>query len=92
MSRHALLEAIHKHMAERVELTGEGSGAHIVLWPAKRISEDAAVAAAAARAVGVYGVSRYFLKGPTRPGLMLGYPRMRESDIREGVRRLAQTL
>ena len=92
VSRHALLEALHKHMGERVELTGEGAGAHIVLWPGKRIPENAAIAAAAARGVGIYGVGRYFLKRPTRPGIMLGYPRMRESDIREGVRRLAEIL
>jgi len=91
-SRHALLEALHKHLGERVEVSGDGAGAHIVLWPARRVAEDAAIAAAAARGVGIYGVSRYFMKRPPRPGIMLGYPRMRESDIREGVRRLAEIL
>jgi GntR family transcriptional regulator/MocR family aminotransferase len=91
-SRHALLEAVQKHMRARVDITGEGAGAHIVLWPGKRISEDATIAAAATRGVGIYGVGRYFLKRPPRPGIMLGYPRMRESDIREGVRRLSEVL
>jgi GntR family transcriptional regulator/MocR family aminotransferase len=91
-SRQALLEAVQKHLRERVKISGEGAGAHIVLWPGKRIAEDAAIGAAAARGVGIYGVGRYFLKRPARPGIMLGYPRMRESDIREGVRRLAEIL
>lgn len=91
-SRHALLEALHKHMSDRIEVTGADAGAHIVLWPEKRISEDDAVAAAASRGVGIYGVSRYFLRRPSRPGIMLGYPRMREAEIREGVRRLAEVL
>ncbi len=91
-SRDALLEALHQHMGDRIEVTGDGAGAHIVLWPDKRIAEEAAVAAAASRGVGIYGVGRYFLKRPSRPGIMLGYPRMREADIREGVRRLAEIL
>jgi len=91
-SRQALLEAVQRHLRERVKISGEGAGAHIVLWPGKRIAEDVAIGAAAARGVGIYGIGRYFLKRPPRPGIMLGYPRMRESDIREGVRRLAEIL
>jgi GntR family transcriptional regulator / MocR family aminotransferase len=91
-SRHALLEALHEHVGDRGEVTGDGAGAHIVLWPDKRISEEVAIAAAASRGVGIYGVGRYFLRRPSRPGIMLGYPRMGEADIREGVRRLAEIL
>jgi GntR family transcriptional regulator/MocR family aminotransferase len=87
-----LLEAIREHLGDRVEVTGDGAGAHIVLWPERRTTEDALVAAAAARRVGMYGVGRYFLRRAPRVGIMLGYPRMRETDIREGVRRLAEIL
>jgi DNA-binding transcriptional MocR family regulator len=70
----------------------DGAGAHIVLWSERRATEDALVAAAAARGVGIYGVGRYFLRRAPRAGFMLGYPRMGEADIREGVRRLAEIL
>ena len=46
---------------------GNGAGAHVVLWPRKRIAEEAAVEAAASRGVGNYGTARYFLKRPSRP-------------------------
>jgi GntR family transcriptional regulator/MocR family aminotransferase len=91
-SRQALLEALHEHVGDRGEVTGDGAGAHVVLWPDKRISEEAAIAAAASRGVGIYGVERYFLRRASRPGLILGYPRMGAADIREGVRRLAKIL
>jgi len=90
--RHALLEALHQHLGDRIEVTGDGAGAHIVLWPRRRISEEAAIAGAASRGVGIYGIGRYFLKRPSRPGILLGYPRLREAEIREGVRRLAEIL
>ena len=32
------------------------------------------------------------LGGDSRPGLMLGYSRMKEADIREGIRRLAEAI
>jgi len=45
----------------------ESGPAHVVLWPRKRIAEEAAVEAAASRGVGNYGTARYFLKRPSRP-------------------------
>ena len=87
--REALLEAIHRFVDQRAEMTGDGSGAHIVLWPRKRISEETIVARAAARGVGVYGISYCFLSRPSRPGIILGYARMNEKDIRDGIRLLS---
>jgi GntR family transcriptional regulator/MocR family aminotransferase len=90
--REALLDAIHKYLGERVEITGEGGGAHVVLWPHKRISENAVIEKAASQGVGVYGISGYFVTKRSRSGLMLGYSRMKEEEIREGIRRLSGIL
>jgi GntR family transcriptional regulator / MocR family aminotransferase len=91
-SRRILLEALRRHLGTRVEISGDQAGAHIVLWPRRPIAEAALIAAAAERGVAVYPTSRYYLRKPGRTGVMLGYPRMRESEIREGVRRLAEVL
>jgi GntR family transcriptional regulator / MocR family aminotransferase len=90
--RSALLDSIEKYLGDRVEVTGDGAGAHVVLWPRQRVSEESIVAKAASRGVGIYGISRYFLKRPSRTGIMLGYSRMRENEIREGIRRLSEIL
>jgi GntR family transcriptional regulator/MocR family aminotransferase len=90
--RDVLLDAISRYLADKVEVTGQGAGAHVVLWPGRRISENAAVEKAASRGVGIYGISPYFSTKPVRAGLMLGYSRMREVDIREGIRRLGGVL
>jgi GntR family transcriptional regulator/MocR family aminotransferase len=90
--REALREAIGKYLGDRVEVTGFGAGAHIAMWPVARVSETEVIAKAAALGVAVYGISPYFLSSPSRYGFMLGYSRMQESDIREGVRRLSQVL
>ena len=90
--REALVQAIQKYLGERVEVTGDGSGAHVVLWPRKPISEDTVIAQAASRGVGIYGISHSFLTHPSRPGLMLGYSTMNEAEIREGIRLLGEVL
>ncbi len=89
--REALLEAIGKYL-DRVEVTGAAAGAHLVLWPMRRVDEGALLAAAAARGVGVYLMSPYYLKRPLRTGILLGYSRMTESAIQEGIRRLSKVL
>lgn len=88
--RETLLDAIRKHLGERVEMTGDGSGAHVVLWPRKRVSEDTVIAQAASRGVGIYGISHCFLRRPSRTGFMLGYSSMNEREIREGIRLLSE--
>ncbi len=90
--RQALLDSIREYLGDRVEVTGAGAGAHVVLWPRRRVQEQAVIANAAARGVGVYGISPYFLKPPSRTGIMLGYSRMRETEIEAGIRRLSEVL
>lgn len=86
--RHALLSALQTHLHEKVEVTGSGAGAHVVLWPRKHTAEESLIAAASSKGVGIYGISAYFLKKPRRTGIMLGYSRMNEAAIAEGIRRL----
>ena len=90
--RDALLEALGDGMSGRVEVTGESSGTHVVLWPKKRCSEAGLIASAAEQGVAVYGVAGYFLDTPSRAGLILGYSRTRVQDIREGIRRLTKVV
>jgi GntR family transcriptional regulator / MocR family aminotransferase len=90
--REALLGAIRNHLGDRVEWTGDGAGGHIVLWPKRPVSEESIVSAAGSRGVGIYGISSYFLRKPSRSGFLLGYSRLKETEIREGIRRLGEVL
>jgi GntR family transcriptional regulator/MocR family aminotransferase len=89
--RRALLESVDKHLGGRVEVSGDGAGAHVVLWPRKRVSEEAVIARAASKGVGIYGIAGYFLGRPRRAGFLLGYSRLNEKEIREGIRLLAES-
>ena len=90
--RAALIGALEKHLPSSVEFSGDGAGAHIVLWLDRNQTEDAIINRAKALEVGVYGIAPYFLGRPSRPGLLLGYSRLNDHAIREGIRRLGQAL
>ncbi len=90
--RAALLESIAKYLGDRVEVTGAGAGAQVVLWPRKKVSEDAVIEAAAHLGVGIYGMAHCWLRRPIGPGFILGYARLSEQEIREGIRLLGQIL
>lgn len=86
--RDALLESIEAVFGNDVEVTGQGAGAHVVLWPRRRIDEAQIVARAEERGVGIYGVSGHYVGNRRRPGFILGFARLSEVEIREGIRRL----
>lgn len=88
--REALRNAIHKYLAERVEVSGDGSGTHVILWLKNRAPEEEVIARAASRGVRLYRISHFYLKKTPRTGLMLGYTTLSEDDIREGIRLLAE--
>lgn len=90
--RGVLLQAVRRYLRHRVEVTGDGAGAHIVLWPRRRISEQRVIARARSLGVGLYGLSGYFVSREPRTGFMLGYSRLTERQIEEGIRRLALVL
>jgi DNA-binding transcriptional MocR family regulator len=56
------------------------------------VNEEKVIAQAAERGVCVYGISYSFMTRPSRPGLILGYARLNEREIRDGIRLLSEVL
>src|SRR6202008_1167871 len=79
--RSALLEAIAKYLGDRVEVTGDGAGAQVVLWPREKVVEQVVVEAAAQKGVGIYGMAHCWLGRPARSAFILGYARLNEHEI-----------
>jgi GntR family transcriptional regulator/MocR family aminotransferase len=89
--RAVLLDALARELpAARV--TGVAAGLHAVVLLEPGTDEQAIVAAAAARDVGLHALGEMYAAGPCRSrltGLVLGYAPLSERAIAEGVRRLA---
>jgi GntR family transcriptional regulator/MocR family aminotransferase len=92
--RRALIEALRERFGSRVEIAGENTGVHLVVWlndvPPREL--DALVARAAGAGVGIYPVTPCYAEPPRRAGLLFGYAALTEAEIRAGVRRLAEVL
>jgi len=92
--RRALIDALHRHFGDRVEVAGENTGVHLVVWlndVAPRTLPDV-VRRAAEAGVGVYSVAPSYAEPPRRAGLLFGYASLSEAEIRAGIRLLADAV
>jgi GntR family transcriptional regulator / MocR family aminotransferase len=89
--RRALIETLRERFDIRVEIAGENTGVHLVVWlndvPPREL--PALIARAARAGVGIYSVAPFYAEPPRRAGLLFGYAALTEGEIRAGVRRLA---
>jgi GntR family transcriptional regulator/MocR family aminotransferase len=92
--RRALIEALRRHFGDRVEIAGENTGVHLVVWlnDVRPADLAPAIARAAKAGVGIYSVAPSYAEPPRRAGLLFGYAALTEAEIRAGVRRLAEIL
>lgn len=94
LRRAALLDALGKDLGDRVEIAGANAGVHLVVWlrelPPSRLA--GLVQRAAARGLGIYPVTPYYMHPPTRAGLLFGYACLTEREIRDGVSLLREVL
>lgn len=87
----ALTEAADEELAGSLELQHSISGMQVVGWLAPSVADEgAAVRLAATVGIAVRPLSRYFLRAPSRPGLVLSYGGLSTEVIRAAVSRLAQ--
>jgi GntR family transcriptional regulator/MocR family aminotransferase len=90
--RRTLIGALRQHFGDRVEIAGENTGVHLVVWLNDVRPRDLPGLLARAReaGVGLYSVAPFFTSPPRRAGLLFGYASLTEADIRAAVRRIAE--
>jgi len=66
------------------------AGLHLAAWPRGEVDVAALVRRAAAAGVGVADLADYHGFGRGRPGLALGYGRIEQDRIEEGMRLLGE--
>ncbi|TDC82444.1 PLP-dependent aminotransferase family protein [Micromonospora sp. KC606] len=90
--RQALVEALRKH-APDIRLRGLAAGFNAVAQLPPGADEQAVIAAARRRSVGLYGMSSYRMASKTRTAqLVLGYGNLTTDAIHEGIHIVADLL
>jgi len=92
--RRALIGALTEHFGERIEIAGENTGVHLMVWLNDVGSRNvgALIERAARAGVGLYPITPYYSRPPSRAGLLFGYASLTEADIRAGIRRFAEVV
>ena len=92
--RRALISALQQHFGDRVEIAGENTGVHLLVWlnDVRPRDLDAVIARAARLGVGIYPIGPYYARAPERAGLLFGYASLSEAEIRAGIRLLADVI
>src|SRR5882724_339376 len=92
--RRTLIGALRQHFGDRVEIAGENTGVHLVVWLNDVRPRNLAAVIARARGVGVglYSVAPFHTSLPQRAGLLFGYASLTEADIRTAIRRVADVV
>ena len=90
--RRTLIAALRQQFGERIEVAGENTGVHLVVWLNQlRPAELAPVIERAASAgLGLYSVAPCYRLPQRRAGLLFGYASLSEAEIRAAVRILGE--
>jgi GntR family transcriptional regulator/MocR family aminotransferase len=86
-----LVRLLRRHIGPSVEISKADAGMNLVLWLPRGHDDQAIADAGAAAGLDLLPLSRLTLQkepGP-RPGLLLGFGGIRESDLAEGAKKLA---
>lgn len=92
--RRALLDAIDRHLGDRVDITGTRAGLHMMLRlnDVEQISLDEIIERAAAVGVGIYSAQPLYNSHTAAPELLIGYTTMTPAEIGEGISRFGKIL
>lgn len=87
--REAIRAAAARHLAGLIEFPECHTGLHLLGWLRAGVDDVALAREAAAAGVTVTPVSPYYLRAPSRPGLLLGFAAFDERQIDTAMQRLA---
>jgi GntR family transcriptional regulator/MocR family aminotransferase len=87
--RDALVESLDRHFGDRVQIRGDAAGMHLLV----RFRDHAQIAGKAAAAkIQLVSSAGSYLTEPPRGEYILGFSSISERSIREGIRRLAESI
>jgi GntR family transcriptional regulator/MocR family aminotransferase len=90
--RAILVTELDRTLAGRVRHSTVEAGLHVLIYLEPGLDESRVVRAAAAHGVRVYPGAPFHFEAQPPPSILLGFSGLRDDDIREGVRRLAEAI
>jgi GntR family transcriptional regulator / MocR family aminotransferase len=92
LRRQALIQALACYFGDKVTILGAKAGIHLMVKIDTQLSDEIAIEKAAAAGIGLISARSYYLQPQHQGEFIFGYAQLEESQIKEGVRKLAQIL
>jgi GntR family transcriptional regulator / MocR family aminotransferase len=90
--REALLRALKRFFGKRATVYGEEAGLHVMVRFETRLSSKEILERANKQGIGLIATEDCYLVKPQKAEFILGYGGLKDSEIREGIRRLADII
>ncbi len=90
--RQALLQALLRHLGQRVTILGENAGMHLMIRLHTRLGDEEIVDKAAQLGLDLVNAQPYYWGCTGKGEFVIGYADLSLEEINEGVQRLAQVL
>ncbi|MBE9046567.1 PLP-dependent aminotransferase family protein [Pleurocapsales cyanobacterium LEGE 10410] len=90
--RQALIQALKYYFGERVTILGTNAGIHVMVKIVTNLSDEQAIAKAAAAGIGIISARKYYLQPQRQGEFIFGYAQLEIPQIELGIRKLAPIL
>lgn len=90
--RQTLVRSLFSYFGDKIEISGENAGMHLMVKINTKLTDDKIVQLAALAGVNIGAAYPQYLKHSPGGEFILGYAELNEQKIQEGVRRLAQVI
>ncbi|SFR95012.1 GntR family transcriptional regulator / MocR family aminotransferase [Dyella sp. OK004] len=92
--RDALIEGLHRHAGDRVEIANSQAGMHMVAWLRgyDYARAEALIDYAHEHGLGLHPMEPHYFKRPAQPGLILGYCALSTVELREAMQLFGRCL
>ena len=90
--RQTLVKALKKHFGKRAKILGEKAGIHLMVNFKSNFSDEEIIQNAAKVGVGMMSANAHYLIHHTRGEFIFGYGELTETQLQEGIRRLAEII
>lgn len=92
--RKELIDGLHRHAGERVQIADSHAGMHLVVWlrDYSHAQAEALIEYAHERGLGLYPMAPHYETPPANPGLLLGYGGRSTAELHDAMRLFGECL
>lgn len=90
--RQTLVKALKKHFGKQAKILGEKAGIHVMVSFKSNLNDEEIIQRAASLGIGMMSANPHYLVTHSKGEFIFGYGELTETQLTEGIHRLAQII